>query len=173
MIDSIDRTIISILQKDARTSHAELARRTGIAPSAILARIRKMEESGLIRGYEARLDPKRLGASLVAFVFVHAEERVGGVDTGRQIGRIPEVQEVHQIAGEDCYLVKVRVADTEALGRLLRESIGSLPSVRSTRTTIVLSSVKETALLALPADPGARGVGGRARRRGPARPKER
>lgn len=149
MIDVIDLKIMTILQQDARASNAALARRIGLAPSAVLARIRKLERSGLIRAYEARLDPAAFRASLVAFVFVHAEERVGGLDTGRRIARIPEVQEVHQIAGEDCYLVKVRVADTEALGRLLREAFGALPSIRSTRTTIALSSLKETALLPL------------------------
>lgn len=156
MIDSIDRSIITILQQDARATNVSLSRRVGIAPSAVHARIRKLEQSGLIRGYETRLDPAAFQASLVAFVFVHADERVGALDTGRRLARIPGVQEVHQIAGEDCYLVKVRVSDTEALGRLLRESFGSLPAVRSTRTTIVLSSLKETSLLPLPAEAGAR-----------------
>ncbi|MGE5177085.1 MAG: Lrp/AsnC family transcriptional regulator [Hyphomicrobiales bacterium] len=164
MIDDIDSKLVKLLQKDARASQAALARRVGIAPSAVLARLRKLERRGVIRGYETRLDPAAFGAALVAFVFVHAEERVGGLETGRRIARFPEVQEVHQIAGEDCYLVKVRVPDTEALGRLLRESIGALPAVRSTRTTIVLSSVKETALLALP-----EGGAARTRKRAPAR----
>ena len=152
MIDNIDASILSILQENARTANAVIARRVGLAPSAVLERIRKLEREGIIRGYEPRLNRSALGAPLVAFIFVHADERVGGLETGRKIARFPEVEEVHQVAGEDCYLVKVRVSDTGALGALLRDSFGSLPTLRSTRTTIVLSSVKESSQHALGAD---------------------
>ena len=151
MIDAIDAEILSILQENARASNVEVGRRVGLVPSAVLERIRKLERSGTIRGYEPRLNAATIGVPLLAFVFVHANEKIGGLDTGKKIARFAEVQEVHQVAGEDCYLVKVRVADTEALGRLLRDSFGSLPAIRSTRTTIVLSSVKESAQLPLPA----------------------
>ena len=147
MLDPVDRSILALLQENARTPNVEIARRVGLAPSAILERIRKLERTGIIRGYEPRIDPHALDAGLVAFVFVHAEERIGGLEAGREIARLPEVQEVHQIAGEDCYLVKVRVANTEALGNLLRDGIGAVKTVRSTRTTIVLSSLKEHAPL--------------------------
>jgi len=147
MLDPSDRAILAILQENARTPNSEIARRVGLAPSAILERIRKLERTGVIRGYEPRLDPRALDAGLLAFVFVHAEERIGGLEAGREIARLPEVQEVHQVAGEDCYLVKVRVADTEALGALLRDGIGTVKSVRSTRSTIVLSTVKDHAPL--------------------------
>ena len=145
MLDTLDRAILAILQENARTANTEISRRVGLAPSAVLERIRKLERSGVIRGYEPRIDPHALDAGLVAFVFVHAEERIGGLEAGREIARLPEVQEVHQIAGEDCYLVKVRVASTEALGTLLREGIGTVKTIRSTRTTIVLSTLKEHA----------------------------
>jgi Lrp/AsnC family leucine-responsive transcriptional regulator len=74
---------------------------------------------------------------------VRAEERVGSDETAQALAAMPEVQEVHHIAGEDCFLVKVRAPDTDSLGILLRDRIGALPSVRSTRTTIVLRTVKE------------------------------
>ncbi|MEK7348229.1 MAG: Lrp/AsnC family transcriptional regulator [Candidatus Eisenbacteria bacterium] len=147
MLDSSDRTILALLQENARTPNSEIARRVGLAPSAVLERIRKLERTGVIQGYEPRIDPRALDAGLLAFIFVHAEERIGGLEAGRAIACLPEVQEVHQVAGEDCYLVKVRVAGTEALGALLRDGIGTIKSIRSTRTTIVLSTVKEHAPL--------------------------
>ena len=120
-----------------------------MAPSAILDRIRKLEARGIVRGYEARLDPHAVGLGLLAFIFIRGEERVGAVETGERLAQMPEVQEVHHVAGEDCFLVKVRVENTEALGRLLREKFGSVNTVRSTRTTVVLNTVKESALLPL------------------------
>lgn len=153
MIDDIDRRIANILQDDARISNAEVARRVGMAPSATFERIRKLEERGTIRGYSARLEPRAFGLGLLAFVFVRAEERVGAPETASVLAEIPEVQELHHIAGEDCFLVKVRVADTEALGQLLRERLGPIPTVRSTRTTIVLQTVKESGALPLPDEP--------------------
>ena len=150
MIDDIDGKILSILQNDARTSNAEIARRLAMAPSAILERIRKLETRGLIEGYEARLNPKALEMGLLAFIYVRADERIGSRVIGDELAMIPEVQEVHHIAGEDCYLLKVRVADTNALSDLLRQRLGPIDAIRSTRTTIVLSTIKETAQIPLP-----------------------
>lgn len=150
MNDEIDRHIVNVIQRDARISIAEIARQLGMAPSGILERLRKLEARGVITGYEARLDPHALGRGLLAFVFVRADERVGSGDIGKQLALIPDVQEVHHIAGEDCYLVKVRVENTEALARLLRDRFGALDAVRSTRTTIVLTTIKETATLPVP-----------------------
>jgi Lrp/AsnC family leucine-responsive transcriptional regulator len=148
MIDEIDRQILNILQQNARTPNAEIARQVGMAPSAVLERIRKLETRGVIRGYEARIDPEALGLNLLAFVFVRSDDR-SGTSTGEVLARIPEVQEVHHIAGEDCYLAKVRVRDAKTLGRLLRERFAGSGSVHSTRTTVVLESLRETSLLPL------------------------
>ena len=147
MIDDTDRRILAILQKDARTANAEIARQVGMAPSAILERVRKLEEKGVIREYVARLDPAVLDRGLLAFVFVRSDERIGDVKTADEIQKIPGVLEVHHIAGEDCYMVKVRARDTDTLGRLLRERFGAIPTIRSTRTTIVLGTTKESTTL--------------------------
>ena len=155
-MDEIDRQILSFLQNDARMANAEIARRLDMAPSAIFDRIRKLEERGIIQGYEARVDPRTLGLGLTAFIFVRGEDGVGDAKTGALLARMPEVQEVHHVAGEDCYLVKVRVADTQALGNLLRERIGAIKAVRSTRTTIALGTVKETYRLPVPTREGER-----------------
>ncbi len=149
MFDSADTSILAILQANARTTNAQIARQLGMAPSAILERIRKLEARGVIEGYEGRLAPKAIGLGLTAFVFVRSEEAAGAVRTGAALSAISEVQEVHHVAGEDCYLVKVRARDTEDLARLLRERLGAIPQVRSTRTTIVLGTLKETAQLPL------------------------
>ncbi len=150
MIDANDIEILKILQQNARTSNAEIARRLSMAPSAILERIRKLETRGVIAGYEARIDPAALDLGLLAFVSVRSDSIAGETDLAGRLAALPGVQEVHHIAGEDCFLVKVRTADAKSLGRLLREGIGGPGSVR-TRTTIVLETIHESSRLPLPA----------------------
>jgi Lrp/AsnC family leucine-responsive transcriptional regulator len=147
MIDATDAEILKILQSNARTSNAEIARQVDLAPSAVFERIRKLEERGVIEGYAARVEPKAVDLPLLAFVFVRADDKPGADRTAARVAAIPEVLEVHHVAGEDCFLAKVRAADTEALGRLLRDRLGSIDSITSTRTTIVLGTVKETSAL--------------------------
>lgn len=148
MIDDIDRKILEILQQDARLPNAEVARQVGMAPSATLERLRKLEERGVILGYATHLDPAALGLGLLAFVFVRSGDApLDAAETERRLAEIPEVLELHHVAGEDCFLLKVRAADPGALGRLLRDVIGGVPSVRATRTTIVLNTVKSDAPL--------------------------
>jgi len=146
MFDEIDAKILMIIQHDARISNAEIARQVGMAPSAIFERIRKLEAQGVIESYETRLNPKALDLKLLAFVFVRTSEPTGA-QAEAILADIPGVQEIHHVAGEDCLLLKVRVADTEALGQLLRERIHTIESVTSTRSTIVLQTVKETSEL--------------------------
>lgn len=149
MIDGIDTQILKILQLNSRTSNAEIARQVGLAPSAVFERIRKLEERGVIEGYTARINAAAIGLPLLAFIFIRADEKPGDDKTARRVAEIPEVLEVHDVAGEDCLLVKARVKDTEALGRLLRERLGRIATITSTRTTIVLETVKETSSLSL------------------------
>jgi Lrp/AsnC family leucine-responsive transcriptional regulator len=151
MFDKKDFLILSIIQSHGRIPNAEIARQIGMAPSAILERIRKLEARGVIQGYEARLDPQQVGLGLTAFAFVTAREPLNQMEAGAALSRLPEVQEVHYIAGEDCYIVKIRVADSEQLGRLIREKIGAIPGMHRTRTTVVLTTLKETGTLPLPA----------------------
>jgi Lrp/AsnC family leucine-responsive transcriptional regulator len=149
MIDVLDTQILGILQDNARTSNAEIARRVGLAPSAVHERIRKLEERGIISGYAARIEPKSAELGLLAFIFVRSDESPGEEEAARALAALPEVQEVHHVAGEDCFLVKVRTRDTDALGALLRDRLKCIPSVRATRTTIVLDTIKESATLPL------------------------
>ena len=149
MLDAIDKKILTALQEDARMANKEIAARVGIVPSATSERLRKLRERGVIKSFEARLDADRLSFGLVAFVFVRTNEMVRGCDTGKDLAAIPEVQEVFNVAGEDCYLLKVRTRDTLSLSKVLREKIGVLEAVTATRTTIVMESYKETCRLPL------------------------
>ena len=149
MIDELDKRILNILQENARTSNAEIARQVGMAPSAVLDRVRKLEERGVIKGYGVQLDGQSMGLGLLAFVFVRTDDMAGEDKVTSALALVPEVLEVHHVAGEDCFLVKVRAANTEALGRLLTEKFRTIKGVSATRTTIVLRTSKETTTLPL------------------------
>ena len=144
MIDETDATILALLQENARISQAEVARVVGLAPSAVLERIRKLESRGVIKGYAALVDPHALDQSMLAFIAVRSEQAPGDDSVSRALAACPEVLELHHVAGDDCYLLKVRARDAEHIGQLLRHRFGRIPGVRSTRTTIVLETVKET-----------------------------
>lgn len=144
VLDVIDLQISRMLQANARETQADIARAVGLAPSAVLERIRKLEARGFIKGYVAELDPKGLGLGMLAFVAVRSEETGSENRIALALAEYAEVLEVHHVAGDDCYLVKVRTADAEHLGQLLRTRFARIPGVRSTRTTIVLETIKET-----------------------------
>jgi Lrp/AsnC family leucine-responsive transcriptional regulator len=154
MIDATDRSILALLQDNARVSNSEIARQIGMAPSAVLERIRKLEARGVIRGYEVRVNPEAVGAQLLAYVLVRTDEPTAECTTGLELAQLPEVLEVHHVAGEDRYLAKVRTSSTTALGRLLREKVGSISTVVGTKTTIVLDSHKESSRLPLGGEEG-------------------
>jgi Lrp/AsnC family transcriptional regulator, leucine-responsive regulatory protein len=149
-LDETDRKILRILQANARTSNSEIARQLGMVPSAILERIRKLETRGVILGYEARLDPKAMGRGLVAFISLRASDRAEREELEARLLRVPEIQEIHCVAGEDCYLLKVRVPDVDALRTLLYEKMPT-DMIVGTKTTIALSNVEESGRL--PVDP--------------------
>ena len=143
-MDNIDLKILNLLQENARISNAEISRSLDMAPSAVLERIRKLEASDVISGYEVRVNPKSLHYGLAVFIFVREIEGKGSWTTGEQLSKLPEVLEVHHVAGEDCLLVKVRTKDTDHLERLLTKDFAAIESIVSTRTTIVLSTIKES-----------------------------
>ena len=152
MIDDISLKIIKILQKKARIPNVEVARQVGMAPSAVLERIRKLEKMGVIDGYEVRLNPERFGKSQVAFIHVQTEGKGKENRFLQSLSEIPQIQEIHYVAGDDSYLLKVRETDTKALGRFVREQIAPLVGVVTTRTTIVMNTFKETARIPIDDD---------------------
>lgn len=150
VLDDIDVQILDALQRNGRVAQVEIAREVGLAPSAVLERIRKLESRGAIRGYTAVLNPKVAGLGMLSFIAVRTNDVADETGVGRELARVPEVLEVHHVAGDDCFLVKVRSRDAEHLGELLKSRIGRINGVRSTRTTIVLGSLKESLRLPLP-----------------------
>lgn len=143
MIDETDREILSILLLNAATTKAEIARRVGLAASAVSERVRRLEASGAIRGYEVRLDARQLGKPLLAFVFVTDAKPSHGFDTAAALSGVSGLEELHKIAGEDCYLLKIRAEDTDELNAIIETEINPVQSVTRVRTTIVLKAVAE------------------------------
>ncbi len=148
-MDDISIQILRILQEKARVPNTEVARQVNMAPSGVLERVRKLEKQGIIDGYEVRLNPERFGRSLVGFILVAPAEGADEASLGRSLAAIPDVQEVHFVAGEDNFLLKLRARDPEALEHIRREKISALPGVSRTRTLIALSTYKETARIPL------------------------
>jgi Lrp/AsnC family leucine-responsive transcriptional regulator len=152
-MDKKEEQILELLQQNGRMSNVDLARAVELAPSAMLERVRKLEERGLIKGYTAMLDPQALGLGLVAFILVRVDDinnMLGEADrTAEGLSALPCVLEIHHLAGEDCFLVKVRARDTDDLYRILKEEFGKFSSIRTTRTTVVLKTIKETQCLAV------------------------
>src|SRR5256885_17050669 len=105
VLDNIDLQILKLMQANSRISNADLARELNMAPSAVLERVKKLEQKKVITQYTANINPLALQQKLLAFIFVKASEGFGSGVTGKALSKIPEVQEVHTIAGQDCYLV--------------------------------------------------------------------
>lgn len=142
-IDEIDHKILTILQDKARIPNAEVARQVGMAPSAVLERIRKLEEQGIIEGYEVRLNPLSFNQGLTAFIQLTVTATALPHLHADMIA-VTGVQDVHQVAGEDGYLLKLRVADNAELGRVIAEEISTIAGVLKTSTSIVLNTIRET-----------------------------
>ena len=149
-MDKTDYKILSLLEKNARISNTEIARQIGMVPSGVLERIKKLEKNGHIKEYTTQLRPESLNLDLLAFVFVRAKEPAGNIETAKKLAEFPEILEVHHVAGEDCYLLKIRLKDNQSLAVFMREKIGTIPTITSTRTVIALETIKETSKVCYP-----------------------
>lgn len=149
-LDNIDLQILTLLQPDARLSNAALAKELGMAPSAVLERVRKLESKGIIQSYHTQVNPATIDQKLLAYIFIKTSTSPGDTQPSQQLSQIPEIQELHIIAGEDCLLAKVRASDSLSLMTIMREKIGKVPGVLSTKTTIVLQTIKEQNHLVIP-----------------------
>jgi Lrp/AsnC family leucine-responsive transcriptional regulator len=151
-LDAIDRRILRLLREDGRMPHAAIAKTVGLSGPAVHDRVRKLEAAGIISGYTAVLDPVALDRSHVAFVLVTLSEGSEFAIDEPIVARICEetdVLEFHRVAGQDCYLIKVRTATNKDLEQLLRR-IRLIRGVARTRTTIVLSTELEHPSISVP-----------------------
>lgn len=151
-LDPIDRQILRFLREDGRMSHAAIAKEVGLSGPAVHERVRKLEQRGVIAGYTVLLDAEALGKPHVAFALVTLSEGNEFAADDPIVARIcdePDVLEFHRVAGQDCYLVKIRSATNKDLEKLLRR-IRSIRGVARSRTTIVLSTELERPTIAVP-----------------------
>src|SRR5919106_3103526 len=151
-IDAIDCHILRLLRRDGRMAHAAIAKEVGLSGPAVHDRVRKLEARGVIAGYSAVLDPIALDRSHVAFIMVTLSEGSEFAVDEPIVARIceePGVLEFHRIAGQDCYLIKIRTSTSKELEQVLRR-IRSIRGVDRTRTTIVLSTEHEQASVDMP-----------------------
>ncbi len=142
-MDKTDEKIISFLKSNARISNVEIARHVGIVPSAVLERIRKLERNGIIKRYTTILNHEKVGRCVLAYLQVTTNERPGEECSADCLSKLTEVEELHHVAGEYCYLLKVRTKDNQTLSKFLKDKIAALSSVTNIKTTIVLETVKE------------------------------
>ncbi|WP_285018177.1 Lrp/AsnC family transcriptional regulator [Novosphingobium sp. fls2-241-R2A-195] len=144
-LDELDRKIIAVLRSDGRITVTDLAKAVGMSKTPCQVRLRRLTESGVIRGFRAVVDPASLGLDHVAFAEVKLSDTRESALTefNRAVRRIPEVEECHMIASSFDYLLKVRTADIRRYRMVLGEKISSLPHVASTSTFVAMETVKD------------------------------
>ena len=150
-IDRIDRKILNVLQQDGRISNLKLAEAVALSPTAVLARVQRLTRDNYILGYEARLNPLKLGAGMMVFVEVLLDRTTANVfDAFKAAVQVrSEIMECHMVAGGFDYLLKTRMADMQAYRDFAGTVLWQLPGVRETRTYAVMEEVKSTTRLAL------------------------
>lgn len=144
-LDRFDRKILDVIAVEGRISVTELARRIGLSKSPTQARLKRLEESGVVRGYRALFDPIRLGRDHVAFVEVKLSDtrETALAAFNEAVTRVPEIEQCHLIAGSFDYLLKVRTSSMGGYRMVLAERISTLPHVSNTSTYVAMQAVKE------------------------------
>lgn len=150
-LDRIDLRILQVLQEDGRISNLKLAEAVALSPTAVLARVQRLTRDGFIVGYEARLDPVKLGVGMLVFVEVLLDRTTPNVFEAfkASVQVHPQILECHMVAGGFDYLLKTRMSDMQAYRDFAGTVLWQLPGVRETRTYAVMEEVKSTARLPL------------------------
>ncbi|WP_068991276.1 leucine-responsive transcriptional regulator Lrp [Kangiella sediminilitoris] len=149
ILDRIDRRILRELQSNGRISNVELAKVVGLSATPCLERVRRLENDGFIEGYLAKLNPKKLSASLLVFIEIRLLHTSPNVFTefNQAVATIQEILECHLVSGEFDYLLKARVGDMQEYRKLLGDTLLTLPGVSASRSYMVMEEVKETSIL--------------------------
>lgn len=151
-IDALDRKILNILQEDGRVTNVELAGRVGLTPGPTLSRVNKLESAGYITGYAAQVNREKLGLAVTVFVAVSL--RSHNLDTNAKflaaINELPEVIEVHHVAGDDDFLLKVVAASPRDYEQFVLERLTAVADLQRVKSTFVLSSPKCTTAVRVP-----------------------
>lgn len=142
-MDEIDKKITRLIQKNGRLSSAEIAKAVGVSVSTANERVRKLEKNGYIKEWRAVMDPRKVGANLAALILVDMDYE-GEKEATEKLATFPEIQEIHHISGARSYMIKIRVADTDALQEFLSSKVKPLGAITRTESFIVLDTVKET-----------------------------
>ncbi|RYG32065.1 Lrp/AsnC family transcriptional regulator [bacterium] len=146
LADAVDRLLVETLQREGRVTYSDLATRVGLTAAPTQARVAKLESTGVITGYAAKVDRTKIGYTFLAFVSVilrnHEPDEEDAFEAAA--AAIPQIQEIHHVSGEEDYLLKVIARDTTDFEKLLRRTIGAIPQVQRVKTTLVLSTAKST-----------------------------
>lgn len=143
MLDNLDFKILNMLQKNGRTKRNQLAEAVGLSLPSVSDRLKKMEENGFIEGYYTKLDKKKFGYDVMAYILVMMDTSKHYKDLISKVEKKPEILECFSVLGEGSHLLKTIAKNSEALEKLLGE-IQAWPGVTGTKTTYVLSTIKET-----------------------------
>jgi len=143
MLDDLDIQILKKLQINGRTKRNELAEKVGLSVPSVSERLKKLEDNKIIEGYYTKVSKQAFGLDIQAFILVVMDSSKHYKDLIKQVEKHPHILECHSVLGEGSHLMKVVVKNTKALERLLSE-IQTWPGVRGTKTTYVLSTIKET-----------------------------
>ncbi|NIJ50848.1 Lrp/AsnC family transcriptional regulator [Dyadobacter arcticus] len=151
-LDQIDRKVLEILQTNAKITNAQLSKEIGLSPAPTLERVKKLEQSGIIKSYHAQLEPEKVGLGVSTFVQISLVGHRKAVTESfvEKIQAIPEVIECHHITGTGDFLLRVISKDISTYQKLMLEKINEIEEVASTQTMVILSTFKESKVMPIP-----------------------
>lgn len=144
MLDDTDRAILAAVARDGRVTNRSLAELVHLSQSACLARVRRLEDIGVITGWHARIDPRALGARLIIFLHLSFDGHAADSVLADLAASRPEIVECHMVAGEEDYLLKLRVADMPTFNAFYADHIAELPGLTQSRTRVALRTVLDS-----------------------------
>lgn len=148
-LDSIDLTILKILQEKGRITNLQLSQKIGLSPAPTLERVKKLENSNIIKGYYAKINPQALGIDIQAFIMISLTRQIDNAikNFTKQINKIDEIVECYQITGNFDYILKIIVKDIRSFEQLIANKLSKIDEIRQMQTMIVLSTVKESSII--------------------------